>query len=484
MRSFGAIAVVSLALPLSLEAQSGRALVDRVAAAMGGTNRVLAVKTLLLRGTGENYNFGQNRTPDADLPVYAVTKYVRAIDFRNMRWRQDQTREPRFPMSNMNPQRQRIGFDAVAYDITSDTSMRRLGERPTVDRRAELLYHPIGFVQTALAPGAKVEEESARGAGRRIRLDVDGERYVMTVDSRTMLPSQIERAVAQPMLGDVVFAVEFPQWYTASSGVRVPLQAVQRLDGKWKVGELRFDGVTVDGDVGDITIPESVKTAALTPQAINVTVDSIAPGVWYLAGGSHHSVAIEMKDHLLIVEAPQSDDRTLAVIRAARALRPNKPLRAVINTHHHFDHAGGIRAAMGEGLAVITHASNQRFFEDLARRKFTILPDHLAKNPKPAVIEGVPERRTLTDGSRTVNLYELTGSEHSRSMLVVHLPAEKLLIEGDVYTPVPLNAAIRPSMPFAKHLAEVIDRHGLAVERIAPIHGRVITVEEFRADLK
>jgi glyoxylase-like metal-dependent hydrolase (beta-lactamase superfamily II) len=481
---FRVVAIVCLALPLSLEAQAGRALVERVAASMGGTSRVLAVKTIMLRGTGENYNFGQNRTPDADLPMFAVTKYVRAMDFANMRWRQDQTREPRFVTGNTNPQRQRTGFDVVAYDITSDTSMRRLGQRPTFDRRSELLYHPVGFVQAALAPGAKVEEESARGAGRRVRLDVDGERYVMTVDSRTMLPSQIERTVAQPVIGDAVFAHEFPQWFTASSGVRVPLQVVHRLDGRWKVGELRFDGVTVDGDVGDITIPESVKTAALVPQAVNVTADTIAPGVWLIAGGSHHSVAIEMKDHLVLVEAPQSDDRALAAIRAARALRPDPPLRAVINTHHHFDHAGGIRAAMGEGLTVITHATNRRFFEDLAKRKFTILPDHLAKNPKAAVVEGVAGRRTLTDGSRTVNLYELPGNEHSRSMLIVHLPAEKLLIEADVYSPPAPGGTTVPPMPFAKNLVENIDRLGLAVERVVPIHGRVVPVEELRAVAK
>ena len=480
MRAICVIAVVFLALPLRIAAQSGRALVERVATSMGGTNRVLAVKTIMLRGTGENYNFGQSSTPDSDLPVFAVTKYVRAMDFANSRWRQDQTREPRFTTGNTNPQRQRTGFDVVAYDITSDTSMRRLAQRPTVDRRSELFYHPIGFIQAALASGAKVEEESARGAGRRIRLDVEGERYVMTVDARTLLPSQIERTVAQPVIGDAVFAHEFPQWFTAPSGVRVPLQVVHRLDGKWKVGELRFDGVTVNGDVGDITIPESVRTAALVPPAINVAVDSIASGVWLIGGGSHHSVAIEMKDHLLLVEAPQSDDRTLAAIRAARALRPDKPLRAVINTHHHFDHSGGIRAAMAEGLTVITHATNKSFFEDLARRRFTILPDHLAKNPRAAIVEGVPDRRTLTDGSRTVNLYEVAGNDHSRSMLIVHLPAEKLLIEVDLYSPPAPNATNPTPQPFAKNLVENIDRLGLSIERIVPLHGRAGSLEALR----
>ena len=81
-----------LAAPFRCEAQSGRGLVERVAQAMGGAKHVLAVKTIMLRGTGENYNLGQNVSPDADLPLYNVTSYVRVIDFKNARWRQDQTK--------------------------------------------------------------------------------------------------------------------------------------------------------------------------------------------------------------------------------------------------------------------------------------------------------------------------------------------------------------------------------------------------------
>ena len=117
-------------------AQSGRGIVERVAHAMGGTRQVLAVKTIMLRGSGENYNLGQNVTPEAELPLYNVTSYVRVIDFRNGRWRQDQTREPRFATSNTNPQRQRIGYDRVAYDITSDTSMR--DQRSIVVRKSSI----------------------------------------------------------------------------------------------------------------------------------------------------------------------------------------------------------------------------------------------------------------------------------------------------------------------------------------------------------
>jgi len=464
----------------AVSAQSGRGIIEHVAASMGGTRQVLAVKTIMLRGSGENFNLGQNLTPDAGLPQFNVTQYVRVIDFRNTRWRQDQTRIPTFITTNTNPQRQRTGFDVVAYDITTDTSMRRLGQRPTLDRRAEVLYHPIGFLQAALRKGAKLDEEFARGGVRRVRLETEGERYTMTVDARTNLPVSIERTIPNTTLGDVVLSNEFPQWYSAGD-VRVPLEIVQRLDGRWKLSDLRFDGIAVNGSMVDITIPESVRNADLVPTPVNVTVDSVAPGVWFLAGGSHHSVAIEMKDHMLLVEAPQSDERTLAVIQKVRALRPDKPLRAVINTHHHFDHASGIRAAMSEGLTIITQAGNKNFFEDLSRRRFTILPDALAKSPKAAMIEAVSGHRSLSDGTRTVDLYEIKASAHSGSMLIVHLPAERILIEADLFTPPAPNLTTPTPQPFAENLIENIGRLGLVVERIIPIHGRVVPFSELMA---
>jgi len=458
----------------------GRTLFDDVARALGGGDRIAAVHSLMVQGTGRNYNLGQNPSPDAPLPMYEVTKYVRAYDFASSRWRQDQTREARFPTGNMAPQRQRFGYDVVAYDITSDTTMRRLGERPTVDRRAEFFYHPIGFLQAALKPGVRLVEERGNDSTRRLRLDADGQTYVMVVDRRSRLPLRIERRIHHNMLGDATVSSEFSDWKVVSN-VRLPMKMSQRIDGHWPLAEMELSDARVNVAMNELAIDDVVKTAALQAPPVNVAIDSIAPGVWYVTGGSHHSVAIEMRDHILLIEAPQSEDRTLAVIRKVRELRPSKPIRAAVNTHHHFDHSGGIRAALAEGLVVITHAGNVPFYQGLAKRPFTIAADALAKAPKPAVVEGVAVKRVLTDGARTVELHEITGSTHSETMLVAYLPAEKLLIEADLYSPPAANVTAPPPAPFAKSLVENIDRLELQVERIVPIHGRVIPFADLRA---
>jgi glyoxylase-like metal-dependent hydrolase (beta-lactamase superfamily II) len=477
------ILTLALAIPLTLEAQTGRALVQQVAGAMGGVENVMGVHTLTLRGTGENYNLGQNRTPESELPLYVVTKYIRVFDFQNRRWRQDQTREPRFPTGNTAPQRQRTGLDSVAYDITSDTTMRRLGSRATIDRRAELIYHPIGFVQAALQRNARIVEERQRDRSiKRVHLDWNGERYTMTIDARTLLPIQIDRKIPNAMLGDVVISNEFPLWYVADN-VRVPLEIVQRLDGRWEISDMRFDGFKVNGDVGNITIPASVRDAELVNLPVTVTVDSIAPGVWYIGGGSHNSVAIAMKDHMVLVEAPQSDERTLAVINRVRQIDSARPLTTVINTHHHFDHAGGIRAAVAEGLTVITHNENVSFYRNVVNRKFTIIPDELARSPRPPVFEGVTDHRVITDGTRNIELYEVKNAVHSSTMLIVYLPKERILVEADLYTPPATNVTTPVSMPFIANLADNISRLGLQVDRIIPIHGRVVTMDDFRTAL-
>jgi glyoxylase-like metal-dependent hydrolase (beta-lactamase superfamily II) len=473
--------VLLLISPSADAQQPGRPLMEEVARAMGGRDRILAVRTLVLEGTGENYSLGQNPAPEAPLPVFAVTELRRSIDFANKRWRHEQSREPRFPTANTAAQRARFGYDGVAYDILADGTTRRAAARADAERANELLYHPIGFLQTAFAPGTDLTEESSRGQLRQVRMNAGGNKFAIFIDRQTKLPVRIEKVEYNSMLGDVVLESQLSDW-RAVDGLMLPMRSVWRMDARWPLIDTRFSRASVNADVGDLSAPPAVRTAQpLAPPVINVTSEEIAPGVWHLAGQSHHSVAIEMRDHLLLVEAPQSDARTLAVIEKARTLRPGKPVRAVINTHHHFDHSGGVRAAIAAGLQVITHERNKTFFEELAGRRHFIVADTLAKSRRPARIQGVGARTVLSDGARNVEIHHIRGNRHAETLLMVYLPAEKLLIEADVYSPPAPNATTVLPAPFAANLVENIDRLGLAVDRIVPIHGPIVPISALRA---
>jgi glyoxylase-like metal-dependent hydrolase (beta-lactamase superfamily II) len=479
-----AATIALLSVP-ALAAAQGAVSIDAVARAMGGKDRLLGVSTLVLEGTGQALNFGQNQTPYAE-NYFEVTSWRRTIDFANRRWFLDQTRVPRFTTGNMNPQRQRLGLDGgadgVAYNIGNNNAMARAGGTAAVDRMHEFVYHPIGFVQAAYARGTEVSVEPGPGNTQRIRINPAGQKYSMLVDRATMLPTRVEKIVDQPMLGDVTLAIELSDWQDVD-GLRVPGRMVQRMADRWTLGDYRVTSTRINSAIDNIAATDSIRAAGpavVQAQAPNVAVEEIAPGIWSIAGQSHHTIAIEQSRRIVLVEAPQNDARALAAIARARQLRPEKPVEVLINTHHHFDHSGGLRAAISQGLTIVTHEGNRDFYERyvLPGQHF-ISPDAQSANPKPLRLVSVRDKQVMTDSLRTIELYSIEGNAHSGSMLVVYLPAEKVLIQADLYNP-PAPNATNPVFPFLANLMENIQRRGLQVDRVVGIHGRPVAFSELQ----
>jgi len=127
----------------------------------------------------------------------------------------------------------------------------------------------------------------------------------------------------------------------------------------------------------------------------------------------------------------------------------------------------------------VAHEASKAFFERVITLPATVSPDHLAKSGKKAMVEGVRDRRVLSDGTRTVEIHHIAGSLHADDLLMVYLPKEKILIEADAYTPPAPNVApMTPPNPFTISLVENITKQGLAVDQILPLHGRIVPVAE------
>jgi glyoxylase-like metal-dependent hydrolase (beta-lactamase superfamily II) len=173
--------------------------------------------------------------------------------------------------------------------------------------------------------------------------------------------------------------------------------------------------------------------------------------VWFIAGGSHNSVAIEMADHVMLVEAPLYDGRAAAVLAEVKRLLPAKPIRYVVNSHHHFDHAGGLRTAAADGATLVTSALAQPYFERVLANANRVNPDALAKSGRGVKIEGVSGKRVFADATRKVEVSYIEDSVHANGFLMVYLPTEKILIEADAYTPGPPGAPA-PAKPNGNNL--------------------------------
>src|SRR5260370_38318086 len=118
------------------------------------------------------------------------------------------------------------------------------------------------------------------------------------------------------------------------------------------------------------------------------------------------------------MEAPMDQDRREAVFAETKPLIPNKPIRYEINTHHHFDHSGGLRAVGANDTIVITHESNFPFYEriDFDLRPRAIQPDRLSIAPRQVHYVRVKENYNLTAGDQDSDIYHATQLEHPADM--------------------------------------------------------------------
>ena len=212
------------------------------------------------------------------------------------------------------------------------------------------------------------------------------------------------------------------------------------------------------------------------------TIEKVADGLWSLNSAGTRSLAVEFADHIVMLEGPTSEARSAAANEAVRKAVPKKPIRYVVNTHAHYDHAGGLRTYVAEGITVITHELNKPFYEQVWARPRTIEPDALSKSPKPATIETVGDKRVLSDGTRAIELYHMTNSGHNDGTLIAYLPKERILMYGDGYNPPAGDDPRDPTRTpeFGLQLYEIVQTLKLNPARIAPVHGRVVPFENMK----
>ena len=446
--------------------------VRAAADAMGGRDKILAVGTLTIEGEGENFNLGQNVTPEAPLTVWKVTGFKRTIDPGKGRMRVEQVRTAQFPFALADVVRQNMALDGdVAWNVTDNGPSTRLTDKIALDRRLEMLHHPVAILRAALDPGSKLSDFSRSGTEQLIDITTArGDQLTLALDAATMLPASVRSETDQPNLGDVVMETSFTD-YEDVDGLKLPKHLTTRID-KWLLSDIRVSKNTVNGTTPDLAAPAATSAEIPAPAnpPVEVTSEQVAPGIWWLAGsGNHHSVVFEFSDHLTLFELPESEARARAVIEKTHSLAFGKPLTEVIISHHHFDHSAGLREAVSEGLTIITQSGNVAFLKDLAARKHTIEPDDLARNLSalPIKIKPVDDELVLKDDSMELDLYHVKDNSHCDTLLMGWVPRDHILVQADLYD----SGWLR--YPWADNLKKNVALRRINPEKDVPIHGQI-----------
>ena len=468
---------------VKLEAKTVIAAVEK---AMGGAD----LKSIQYSGIGSNANLGQGVNPTAPWPRFDVTSYTRTINYTDSSSKEELTRIQGnnavrgggAPILGEQKQNNEVAGN-YAWNVAGPNQVAQFGAT-LEERKLQIWMTPHGFLKAAkLGNGcainweceAKVSKKTEAGKPVTV-ISVGFGKYPMEafVDDKNMI-TKVEAKSANPVLGDMLIVTNYSD-YKDYAGVKFPTRITQ-TQGAYPTFDLMVKEVKPNAPA-PLPVPDGVKTAEAPRN--DVSVQLLSDGVWYLTGGTHHSLVVEFKDYMAIIEAPLSEERSEAVLAEAKRLVINKPVKYLINTHQHFDHSGGLRTYVAEGATIVTHPMNKAFYDQMFKLKPTIAPDRLAKTPKVPVILPVMDRYVLTDGAQKIEIYAMKDDNHNEGMLIAYIPAGKILVEADEFNPPAADAAPPLSPPVASlNLLDNIQRLKLDVSKIAPIHGRLVSMADF-----
>jgi hypothetical protein len=486
----GIVVLLTWCTAASLLGQTPRtatSVIDGAAEALGGRQRILAIKSIRIEGYGQvaYQNGGGNisTSPDAPQKWVNVPEYEKIIDLTNMRMRVRQRQHNAFVFAGVDGYLGRTVSTAaldgdVAYNIGADGRATRASAAAAATRRVEMLTHPVALVRAILEQRARVSNLRVEGGFDVVDVSIVSgsrtDRMTLALDRVSRLPSWVRWVAHNENLGDLTFRMHYTG-YLPVKGVLLPNGFNTVIDFRnISQNKLYVDANTVDGEIPDLAASAEVRAATLpVPAAPTVDATSVAKGTWLLTGrGGANSVLFEFADHLTLFELPTSQAWARALIEKAQSVVPGKRVTEVIVSHHHFDHTGGLRQAIASGLTIIAQKGNEGLFKEIAARKSTVEPDAIGSTPRPLKFRAVDDRLQLKDATMTVDIYHTVSNSHMAEGLFAHVPQDRLLIQGDFY-----DVAWEIYWWQDTYMDNVRYRN-LQVDRDVPVHGRVSSLQE------
>src|SRR5262245_61962310 len=504
----GLLVTLSIVVSDTLHAQDARGVLQAAMKAMGTAN----VKTIQYSGTGWNAAVEQSFSPEADWPSFEVTASTRTIDYEARSSREELTRRQGNNSSRGGGGTPLQGEQQQVTLVSGNYAWNMDGQNPVPQpglylagipvaefRQLDILLTPHGFLkaaQTANPTAISLTLTGSTGAitkSGKATLDsftAMGKYRVNGTFNDQSLLELVQTWIPNPVYGDMLYELRYTN-YKDFGGVKFPTvlhihQGDPRLSVAHNSMEITLNNVQPNVSVTAITVPDAVHKAAAPRE--RAESQKLADGVWLVAGGSHNSLAVDFRDFVTVIEAPLNEDRSLAVLGEVSRLVPNKPIRYVVNTHHHFDHSGGLRTYLAQGATIVTHQGNREYYErvlfnpaprTLQPDRFSTFYPYFVGGRRPLPIETVNQKYVLSDGTRTVDVYPVQGLNHAATMLIAYFPKEKILVNADLYSPPAQGAAAPAPNANMRTLQQNIQRLKLDVAQHVPIHGQPGPMDQF-----
>jgi glyoxylase-like metal-dependent hydrolase (beta-lactamase superfamily II) len=457
-RVFGAAVALIFAAGAHAQPQSAREVLEQAAVAMGGLARLQSLDNLVMTGFGQyvNQQGGSALSPDPHAPLKWTVAHdaERIFDLKNERALNLDRRGSLFPFAIERP-----------WDRTSQ-----------VQTGVAALDHPVPALLEALDAETRLGPVGVEDGLIVVPFTIaQGPTLWLAVDPATKLPAWVRSVGPSTTLGDITTTTYFTG-YLPFGDLRLPVGITSAMD--WRdVTSMMFN---VDSyRINAASLPEFPAPAARPPAAERrAEVTKIADKVWDVRIGGNGGAVIEFADHLVMFEAYNNEADTFARLDVADALVPGKKVTHVIVSHHHFDHSGGLRAAVSRGLTIVARRGNEGIFREMVARPAPIFPDALARHPQPLKFVPVDEQLTLDDGTMRVDVYHAVGHLHMAEAVVAYIPGARIFLEGD----------------FTTHdwdwnwwggaYLDTVERYGLNPAINIPVHGIVTTFDETIATIE
>lgn len=426
-------------------------------AALGG-----AAATLEFGGGGFDACLGQAWDVNEGWARWELTDYRRAIDYQTLTSTQSAIRR-----AGLDPDR--VGGCGAQVGAAAARQQSSIGPTADFAARLPILLTPHGVIALAGSVDAEVERD---GRGWQLSLSVPGNGVTHTVEAKydaNRLPTTISTRIDDPVFGDMAVVAALED-YRDFGGIMFPA-SIRVTQGGRETLVLAIDSVTAGVPAPEIPPARAFGGGGGAP-ADSAAIE-IGDGVFALPG-AYQAVAVEFDDYILVIDGLQSDARTAEIIDETHAAIPGKPIRFIVNTHSHFDHASGLRQYAAEGATILTHDINVPFFREALASPRTLTAARIEPAEIAADVQGIGERTVFADESgQRVELIPLGPSPHAADMLIAWLPRIATVVESDLLQPWinPVFAGDGEGPhPYLAYLYAELERAGLDYRQFVPVH--------------